>query len=148
MATRTEVIVSKLVELLSVPAGALPPVYRDRGVSLAAGTALPAIDVQLDRSDAADVASRILRHDLRMRVDVYARESLGEPASRVADQVIEDLHRVLMADRTLGGLCRQLTLERQQWLYQDSGDGLVVVVQQTYIAVHATWANDLAAAAA
>ena len=147
MATRGELIVRRLVELMRDPQIVDGRVYRDRGVSLVAGTGLPALDVLLDRSDASDMATRVLRHDLRVRLDLYARENLGEPASEVADRVVELMHRALMADRTLGGLCRQLTLERQQWQYQDSGDGRVVVVQQTYIAVHATWAADLAQAA-
>jgi hypothetical protein len=150
MATRHGQIVARVVELLrdAQIAGVEDRVYRDRGLTLDAATLLPIVDVQLERNDPQEVAERVTRHDLRVRVAVYARELIGQPPSEVADGVAEQVHRVLMTDRTLGGRCARLYLERESWQYRPSGDGVVVVLGQTYVAVHATRSNDLAVVAA
>lgn len=146
MATRHGRIVDSIVRLLRDAQIVEDRVYRDRGITLDASL-LPAIDVQLDRSEPIDMGVAATRHDLRIKVSVIAREFGGRSPSELADDVLEDAHRALMADRTLGGLCRRLVLERQDWRYQQSGDGVLVALESVYVAVHATKADDLAVAA-
>lgn len=138
-----QAVVARLVASGAVAAGA---VYRDRGDSLNA-TELPAIDVRYEPNDPSELGSSATRHALGVSVEIRARETAGVAPSTVADGVSEVAHRALLADPTLGGICRRLVLTRQTWRYQTSGDGTVVVLDQTYTAVHATRAHDLAIAA-
>jgi hypothetical protein len=145
--TRHEAIVQAVVARLAASgAVAAGSVYRDRGDSIDAA-ALPAIDVRYEAGDPSELAASATRHSLSVSVEIRAREATGSAPSTVADSVAEIAHRALLADPTLGGNCRRLVLTRQTWRYQTSGDGTVVVLDQTYTAVHATRANDLAIAA-
>lgn len=148
MATRGESIMAAIeARLRASGAVSSSSVYRDRGDTLNAGVDLPAIDLQYDRSDPNEFGAANTRHELVVRIDIRARESASVAPSTAADLVSEVGHRALMSDPTLGGLCRRLTLQRQQWRYQTSGDGTVVVLEQQYAAVHATRASDLAISA-
>lgn len=143
MASRHEVIVEAMREAILASGCVEGRVFRDRGNSLSQG-ALPAIDLRLQRSAGDDYGSSMTRHELEVRVDVYAREELGVAASTIADLTMERAHRALLSDRTLGGVCRRLVLTRQDWRYAESGDGLQLQLEQVYTAIHATQARDLA----
>jgi hypothetical protein len=145
--TRHEAVLQAIVtRLVSSGAVAAGRVHRDRGDAIPADQ-LPAIDVRLDRSAASEYGSQALRHELSVRVDIHAREAAGQAPSTVADAALELAHRALCADPTLGGVCRRMVLDRQDWRYQGSGDGTLVVVESTYTATHTTRSRDLAAAA-
>jgi hypothetical protein len=143
MVSRHEVIVEAARAALLASGCVDHRVHRDRGISLWQGV-LPAIDLRLQRSAVGEIGSGVSRHDLELRVDIYAREEIDLPASTAADAVMVRAHRALLADRTLGGLCRRLVLTRQDWRYIDSGDGVQLQLEQAYTAIHATQANDLA----
>jgi hypothetical protein len=147
MATRHGLIVDAVVALIRESGAVEDRVYRVRGITQATET-LPAIDVRPDRSQPADIGADVTRHDFRVRVAVHACEAYGRPPDEIADEVTEQVHRALMADRTLGGACARLRLDVQDWRYQSSGDGVIAVCESVYVAVHATRAADLAVAAA
>jgi hypothetical protein len=144
--SREEAIVEAIRELLLASGCVDHRVHRDRGNSFAQAD-LPAIDLRLQRAPSEDIGISVTRHDLEVRVDIFAAEQIGVAPSTVADAVMVAAHRALFADRTLGGLCRRLVLTRRDWRYSESGDGVQLQLEQVYTAVHATQANDLAISA-
>jgi len=143
--TAREAILQYLVGVLATVDGAT--LYRSR---YAAFTAEEGIAVLLDWTEEAPAgaltpASSTVSQDLTISLSVIARASdPQQSADEVADQVIQSVHQLVMAERTLGGRCALLVRAGTK-KSAEMGDQYPAVIEMLYRARYATNASDLSA---
>jgi hypothetical protein len=102
MATRREQILSAVATTLASASGANGRVYRSRQEPLSRNES-PAVVIQPgpEPKSFEPVSTCKIDHTLTLVVAVYARGTIPDQA---ADPIVESVHSLLMADRSLGGL--------------------------------------------
>lgn len=123
-------------------------VYECRGDSVTEGR-LPALDLTLYETTPIELGrssnSGATKHELDVRVDIYVRAispELDGSALGLADSIIDEVHRTLLADRTLGGRCALIQAGQRRW-NKVSANGLHLQVEQYFRVIHATVSSDL-----
>jgi hypothetical protein len=104
MASKRESILSYVATLLA-PTTGVTGVYRSRQDSADRGEA-PLVVITPGDDPAVEVSVCKLDHTMTLQVEVFA---VGAIPDQAADPVCCDVHRRLMADPRLGGLCNGLT---------------------------------------
>jgi hypothetical protein len=104
MASRREQILAYVKTLLA-PTTGVTGVYRSRQDS-ADRTEAPLLVITPGDDPATEFSICKIDHDLTLQVEVFA---VGAVPDQAADPIVCDVHRRLMADRRLGGLCNGLT---------------------------------------
>lgn len=104
MPTRREtIILAALAKLQTLTTLAATRVYRSREAAITRGES-PCV-VLRKVSDPVPENRNVDEHRLAFVVEVYAR---GENAEAIADPIENEIHKVLLADCTLGGVCTLL----------------------------------------
>lgn len=144
--SRELLIVQRIRDVLKADGLFEGRVYLARGDALFDGK-LPAADVNLVESNPTALASNIARHDLVVRVDLGVREPPDEDESilEAADRCVTQLHALVMADLTLGGLAATVMAGPRRWGSAEA-DGQILKVEQIFTVVHATSVRDLSRA--
>lgn len=99
MTSKREAILAHVTTLLSSVTGLAAAPYRSR-VEAFARNESPAIVVEPGTDSATPVTIEHINWELRLLVAVHVR---GTPADQLADPIIQQVHSLLMADRSLGG---------------------------------------------
>jgi hypothetical protein len=111
MATRREqiilAVIAKLATLISLPAGR---VFRSRETAITRGEA-PCVVVQ-KKSEPPPENRNVAEMRLGFVIEVYTR---GENGEADADPIENEIHALLMADRTLGDTCLLLDANGTDW---------------------------------
>jgi hypothetical protein len=102
MTTKREQILAAVDTLLAATAGATGRVYRSRQEAFSRNES-PSVVIEPGPSTAAaePVSTCKIDHALTLVIAVYARGTIPD---QVADPVVQSIHGLLMADRSLGGL--------------------------------------------
>lgn len=114
-------------------------VYRERGPAFMKGE-LPAIDLVPDNA-AANQGHSTCRTKWTVLVHVIICVN-GGAVSAVADPICADVHRLLLADVTLGGLATAVRAVGTRWMVEQ-GDSAPGVVDLTYEIDYRTDQDDL-----
>lgn len=140
MATKQEQILAAVATTLAATAGATGRVYRSRQEAFSRSES-PAVVIEPgpDNSTPEPVSTCKIDWTFTLVVAVYAR---GEVPDRTADPVVESIHSLLMADRSLGGLAMDLwpTYRDPQF---DKADLAAVWVVLSYRVRYRTSVTDL-----
>ena len=144
--TRERLIVEAVLQALRAAsiAGVGANVFDERGFSVGAEQ-LPAVDVIAGDSsqEVLGIGGRQLWTRFSLGVAVMARETATESASVVADPVIAAVHQVVMTSQAVRVLVRDLRPQSHRVLRQESGDGLVLRRELSYLVEHVTFVDDL-----
>ena len=102
MSTKREQILAAVDTLLVTTAGATGRVYRSRQEAFSRNES-PAVVIEPGPSTSAaePVSTCKIDHALTLVIAVYARGAIPD---QVADPVVQSIHSLLLADRSLGGL--------------------------------------------
>lgn len=105
---------------------------------------LPAVDIDLLDANVSSLSKRTHAYELTVAVTVQAADdhALDRGAAEVADPIIGEVHQLLMADRTLGGLVAEINPTGRRWRRSEI-DGAVVAVECFYRMQYAVEAADL-----
>ena len=144
MATRREQILSAVATTLANASGANGRVYRSRQEAFSRSES-PSVIIEPgpEPKSAEPVSTCKIDHSLTLTVAVYAR---GLIPDQVADPVVESVHSLLMADRSLGGLVMDIwPLDRNPEF--DAAEGAAVVEVLSYRVRYRTSVTDLSAGA-
>lgn len=136
--TRRETILAAMRTALTGTTGVSTRIYRSRVEALARAET-PAILIEPVQDQPTLVAVTKLNWDLTVRVSVVVRGAIPD---QVADPIIEDLHRKLLADKSLGGTAQDLTAGPVSWQLVD-GDQPVGLVSLDYRVQYRTTETNL-----
>lgn len=117
--------------------------WSDRSFSVARER-LPAIDVDLLEARPARAAKPVHLYEVGVAVTVQEADSpTGDySAAEKADPLVAAVHRVLMADRTLGGVCAEINPMGRRWRRNEI-DGASVAVECLFQIQYACSAQDI-----
>ncbi len=112
MSTRQEQILAAVATTLAATAGATGRVYRSRTEAYARNES-PAVSIEPGNGAASSqpVSTCYIDWTFQLLIAVYSRgeHGPGRPSpDEVADPVIQSIHSLLMADRSIGGLAMDL----------------------------------------
>lgn len=139
MATRREQILSNIRTALNGTDGVGSRIYRSRVEPIARAES-PAIIVEPVNDVVAQSTSLpTLDHTLTVRVVVIVR---GDVPDQLADPIIEDLHRRIMSDLTVGGLAIDVQPSTTDFSIE-SGDAAIGVVFCLFRVMYRTTVGDL-----
>jgi hypothetical protein len=144
MATRREQILSAVAITLASASSANGRVYRSRQEAFSRSES-PSVIIEPgpESSGPEPVSTCKIDHTFTLTVAVYAR---GLIPDQVADPVVQSVHSLLMADRTLGGLVMNIwPLSRNPEF--DAADGTAVVEVLSYRVRYRTSVTDLSVGA-
>ena len=136
--TRRENILAAMRTALTGTTGVSTRIYRSRVEALSRAET-PAILIEPVQDQPTLVAVTKLHWDLTVRVSVVVRGAIPD---QVADPIIEDLHRKLLADKSLGGYAQDLTAGPVSWQLVD-GDQPVGLVSLDYRVQYRTTETNL-----
>jgi hypothetical protein len=136
--TAREGILAALATLAGTVPGATFYRSREAAVARSEGSAI-VLAPEDEPVELRTAASPVALRNLTALFTILAR---GEIPDQVADPIIESLHRKLMADRTLGGLCALLTEHSTKWTYEVA-DLTAAAIEIRYVVRYATSAIDL-----
>ena len=105
---------------------------------------LPAVDIDLLDANVSSLSKRTHAYELTVAVTVQGADDQASElsAAEVVDPIIGNVHRLLMADRTLGGLVAEINPTGRRWRRSEM-DGAVVAVECFYRMQYAVEAADL-----
>jgi hypothetical protein len=144
MTTRREQILVQVATTLAATSGVSGRVYRSRQEAFSRAESLSVIiEPGPESSGPEQVSTCKIDHTLTLAVGVYAR---GTVPDQVADPVVQSVHSLLMADRTLGGLVMDIwPLSRNPEF--DAAEGAAVVEVLSYRVRYRTSVTDLSVGA-
>ena len=144
MPTRREQILSAVAAALATTSGANGRVYRSRQEAFSRSES-PSVIVEPgpESSGPEPVSTCKIDHTLTLVVAVYAR---GLVPDQEADPVVQSVHSLLMADRSLGGLVMDIwPLSRDPQF--EAADSAAVVEVLSYRVRYRTSVTDLSVGA-
>ena len=144
MPTRREQILSAVAAALATTSGVNGRVYRSRQEAFSRSES-PSVIVEPgpESSGPEPVSTCKIDHTLTLVVAVYARGTIPD---QVADPVVQSVHSLLMADRSLGGLVMDIwPLGRDPQF--EAADSAAVVEVLSYRVRYRTSVTDLSVGA-
>jgi hypothetical protein len=150
MSTRQEQILAQVATTLAATSGATGRVYRSRTEAYARNES-PAVSIEPgpDAASAQPVSTCYIDWTFQLLIGVFARgeHGPGRPsADEVADPVIQSIHSLLMADRSIGGLAMDIwPLSRDPQIISAEDPSTVTVL--TYRVRYRTSVTDLSVGA-
>lgn len=147
MSTIREQIMAKIVTTLAGTTGVGTHIYRSRVIPLTrdiapALVARPSPDMESVTTLGGAIGGAIADRSLSVDIEVYVR---GDAPDTLADPIIDSAHRKLMADKTLGGLCENITETGSQWQAKEA-DLTAGMLSVSYRIKYLTKSGDLSLA--
>lgn len=139
MATRREQILAALRTTLTGTAGVGGRIYRSRVEPVARAEAPVIIIEPVTDVVAQNTSLPSLDHTLTVRAVVIVR---GDVPDQLADPIIDDMHRRIMADLTIGGLAIDVQPGTTDFTLE-SGDASIGVISCLYQVLYRTTVEDI-----
>lgn len=144
MNTHRETILRAVVA--NIRASVTTPCFRSRAEAFSRNE-LPAIVIKPGVEQADRLANRVVKRTFQVLIEIHARADstprFERTADQIADGVLAEVHTVLFADKTLGGVLADLMDKEMQEPQFADGDDTAVNVTSILEAVYATTEKDI-----
>jgi hypothetical protein len=138
MPTIREQILAVITQKLDTAAAVTAPVWRSRVTPLARGEA-PAIIVEPSQDVASQPVISKIDWSLTVRISVIVRSDVPDQS---ADSIVDAIHKTLVSDLTLGGLCYDLQPQTTTFELLDA-DSPTGVISSDFLVLYRTSLTDI-----